>query len=200
MLGAYEEMAFVPWRRSKWWRRAERLGVGRAVTGTVRGVSDGKVLVQVADGETERIKWDVLVLATGCDQTAPARLRSEKTVDAERELSRMQEKVKSAQRIAVVGGGAVGVELVGNVKSVYPDKEVTLIRSRGQLLNAFGKRLHVHALTTLEKLGVKVWLGERPVLTDVSEDIAKSAPTLVFSDGRIEEFDLIVSCPRLSAG
>lgn len=35
-----------------------------------------------------------------------------------------------AKNIAVIGGGAVGVELATDIKSYYPEKSVTLVHSR----------------------------------------------------------------------
>lgn len=35
--------------------------------------------------------------------------------------------VKNAKRVVLVGGGAVGVELAGEIMTAYPDKEVNYI-------------------------------------------------------------------------
>lgn len=50
----------------------------------------------------------------------------------------MQETIRQSQSVAVVGGGAVGVQLSSDIKDFYPDKDVTLIHSRERLLSHFG--------------------------------------------------------------
>lgn len=111
--------------------------------------------------------------------------------DACHELQGVQEKIKASQNIAIIGGGAVGVELASDIKDFYPDKDVTLIHSRGQLLGHFGKRLQDYALKALQdELKIRVLLNERPKMP-AGGSMARSA-TLTFSDGRKEKFDLIV--------
>lgn len=190
VLEGYEEGAFVPYE-SGWWEKAKELGVGEKMRGTVVNVRDEEVILQGSDGREQVLRWDYLVVATGCEQTEPARLRSQDSQEACGELRRLQGNIKLATRVAVVGGGAVGVELAADIKDTYPEKDVTLVHSRKQLLNAFGDRLHEHSLSALEKLGVRVVLGERPVTS--SEIFGGKTRTLTFSDGRAEDFDLIVS-------
>ena len=60
----------------------------------------------------------------------------------------------------LVGGGAVGVEIAGEIATVYPDKEVTLIHSssrlaRPGLTDGFQNRLK----EILAKLNIKVIYG-----------------------------------------
>jgi NADH dehydrogenase FAD-containing subunit len=50
----------------------------------------------------------------------------------------VQETIRQSQSVAVVGGGAVGVQLSSDIKDFYPDKDVTLIHSRERLLSHFG--------------------------------------------------------------
>ncbi|KAJ7621518.1 hypothetical protein DFH06DRAFT_1341145 [Mycena polygramma] len=47
--------------------------------------------------------------------------------DACAELRSVQDNIRDSQRIALVGGGAVGIQLASDIKSFYPDKEVTLV-------------------------------------------------------------------------
>lgn len=45
-----------------------------------------------------------------------------------------QFQVKNAKKVVVVGGGATGVETVAEIKTVYPDKDVTLIHATDHLV------------------------------------------------------------------
>jgi hypothetical protein len=48
-------------------------------------------------------------------------------------LKVLQTRIHEAKRIAVVGDGAVGMQLSADIKSFNPDKKVVLIHSREQL-------------------------------------------------------------------
>lgn len=62
--------------------------------------------------------------------------------DACKEMQGVQESIQAAQRIAVVNGGAVGVALAADIKSFYPEKDVTIVHSRERLLSRFRPTLH----------------------------------------------------------
>jgi pyruvate/2-oxoglutarate dehydrogenase complex dihydrolipoamide dehydrogenase (E3) component len=100
-----------------------------------------------------------------------------------------QERIKSAKKIAVIGGGAVGIEMASDIKSFYPEKDITLVHSRDQLLLHFGPRLHEHVVEAFNKLGIEIIFQERP---ETLPGIDRTSRSLLFSDGRTEEFDLIV--------
>lgn len=86
----------------------------------------------------------------------------------------------------------MGVELAGDIKDSYSEKKVTLIHSREDLMNNFGKILKRHTLNALRnELGVRVVLKERPKLPGAGSMV--QCATLSFSDGHKEDFDLIVS-------
>jgi len=145
------------------------------------------------------IKFNYLVIATGAKQAPPAKLVSSTKKEASDELRALQNAIREAKSIALVGGGAVGVQLAGDIKTFYPQKEkVVLVHSRETLLNSFESvRLHEYVLDKLGKLGVEVVLGERPDLGERKEGQRWSGRTLKFKGGREEEFDLVVSfCAR----
>ena len=127
-----------------------------------------------------------LVIATGSKGSVPAKLASTEIDDACKEMQGVQESIQAAQRIAIVGGGAVGVELAADIKSFYPEKDVTIVHSREWLLSRFKPRLHQYVSEKLRDMGINIILGERPQMT-----AGKNA--LLFSNGASQEYDLIVS-------
>ncbi|KAF7297107.1 Cholinephosphate cytidylyltransferase [Mycena indigotica] len=153
------------------------------VFGEARNVSAGKVLVVLNDqGREAVIPWELLVIATGCTQSAPGNVHNEA------ELSAFQIKVESpaTDRIAIIGGGAVGVELAADIRTFFPEKKlVRIYQSKGTLLSSFGPRLGQHAEKVLKELGVEVVLGQRPRITGTT--------TLTTDDGE-ETFDLVIPC------
>jgi pyruvate/2-oxoglutarate dehydrogenase complex dihydrolipoamide dehydrogenase (E3) component len=64
-------------------------------------------------------------------------------------LKVLQTRIHEAKRIAVVGDGAVGMQLSADIKSFNPDKKVMLIHSREQLLPNFRKRSHEYVVGKL---------------------------------------------------
>ena len=78
-----------------------------------------------------------------------------------------------SNRIVVIGGGAVGVELVGELASDYPNKKVTLMHNRDQILDErLSQKLLKKIQDGLKALKVKTILGERVNLDDLDVSIA----------------------------
>ncbi|KAM0258864.1 hypothetical protein ACHAPA_011066 [Fusarium lateritium] len=172
--------------------------------GLAGGAPEG-VFVQICDEVTEvgeknittsagvSLEYDYLVVATGARQPPPARLRASRKEDAIVELQDIQQRIATAHKIAVVGGGAVGVELVTEIQGKHPDKKVTLIHSRNQLLPRFGPKLHDHVLAKLQEKGIEVLLGEKPSLPDDAGQTVRET-NLTFSNGETKVFDLVIPC------
>jgi len=179
----HEHTAFIPYDGIA---KGAPEGIFQRVQNRVVGISDTHVVL--ASGE--EIEYAFLAIATGSSQGLPTNVESTEREQGCAELRSVQEAIKSAERIAVVGAGAVGVELATDIKAFYPEKNVTLVHSRGQLLNRFGKRLHEYVLPVLQELKIKVVLNERPRLP-VGKTLARDT-TLRFSDEREETFDLVV--------
>ncbi|EFE42690.1 Amid-like NADH oxidoreductase, putative [Trichophyton verrucosum HKI 0517] len=151
--------------------------------------------IELASGKS--INYEYLAIATGSHQPPPARMKSKDKEDACAEMRVIQKQVQNAKRIAVIGGGPVGVQVATDIKSFFPAKNVTLIHSRHQLLPNFGPRLHGHILQRLDRLNIKSILGERPQST--TEAVDGTAPisqelSLRFKNGSEEIYDLVIWC------
>jgi NADH dehydrogenase FAD-containing subunit len=179
-----EHKAFIPYDD---FERGVPAGMLSRVRDVAVGITENQVLLKSG----LPVAYDLLAIATGSSQPLPAQAASTDCEDACEELRKVQRLIGQSQRIAVVGGGAVGVELAGDIKDFHPEKEVTLVHSRGELLGNFGSRLQEHALRVLrDELGVRVILNERPKMP--AGNLVQN-DSLVFSDGHTEDFDLIVS-------
>ncbi|KAI0155746.1 hypothetical protein BJ166DRAFT_554674 [Pestalotiopsis sp. NC0098] len=186
VMTGHEQTAFIPYD-----------GIGRsAPAGIITHIQDKVVDItakHVLLASGDEIEYAYLAIATGTSQPLPVQVTSTERDDACQELRGVQEAIKSSQKIAIVGGGAVGVQLSSDIKDFYPDKDVTLVQSRDHLLCAFGERLQNYTLEALRnELQVRVLLNERPTMP-AQGNFARSA-TLTFSNGREEEFDLIIGC------
>ncbi|KAI8686661.1 hypothetical protein LRP88_13090 [Fusarium phalaenopsidis] len=150
--------------------------------------------IEMAGGN--RLSYDYLVIATGAAQPPPARLKSRDREGCITELQGFQQRISKADRIAVVGGGAVGVELITEIREKYPDKKLTLIHSRDQLLPRFGAKLHEFVLSALRAKNIEVLLKERPALPAQSGQ-AVGETQIALSTGEKRIWDLIIPCTGL---
>ncbi|KAL3476640.1 hypothetical protein BJX99DRAFT_270311 [Aspergillus californicus] len=183
----HEGKAFIPYDGVE--RGAVR-GILSRVQGVVADVMEGEVVM--GDGG-EKVGYEFLVLATGSTQPLPVQVVAREKEKACAELRGVQMAIKESARIAVIGGGAVGVELASDIKDFNPAKEVTLVHSRGRLLNRFGERLGEYVRKALEEeLKVRVLVNERQILPAGVNMVRDT--TLRFSDGREERFDLVIGC------
>ncbi|RDW59427.1 hypothetical protein BP6252_12514 [Coleophoma cylindrospora] len=151
--------------------------------GVVVEVSEKRIILQ--DGTV--FDFEYLAIATGSTGFAPWHQSLENKTQGMETFQTMQNSIREATHLVVIGGGAVGVEIASDAKSKYPEKQVTLIHSRDTLLNTFGKRLHDHAMQVFAQLGVNVYLGERVLVEDGST-------SLVLKSGKEVPFDLLLQC------
>ncbi len=105
-------------------------------------------------------------------------------------------KVKSANEIVVIGGGAVGLEMAGEISTDYPKKSVTVVHFRDyhvegdNLKPAFRDGVREQ----LEAKGVKLVLGEKVTnLDDIPRD-GSSKCTVKTNKGTEIEADLAIVC------
>jgi NADH dehydrogenase FAD-containing subunit len=162
-------------------------GIFKQIRDEVTDVTESHV--NTASGTS--LPYDYLIVATGAAQPPPARLAAKNKRDGIQELRGFQSRISMADRVAVIGAGAVGVELVTEIREKYPDKKVTLIHSRQQLLPRFGPKLHEHVLATLQKQNIEVLLGEKPAYpSDAGQSVQET--TLVLANGATRTWDLVV--------
>ena len=151
---------------------------------TVTAISPTHITVAPADassdvlghlGKRKKSLWSIdsvqipythLVYALGSHLPDPLRTEARTKTDGVSWMQEIQERVKRSNEIVLVGGGALGVEFATDIASLYPEKSVTLIHSRKQLLPNFDERVHTVAYARLKELGVNVVLGERLALTE----------------------------------
>jgi len=184
VLQGHEQRAFIPYQGL--FKNAPK-GIFEQITDEVMFVRDGEV--ELRSGR--RVPYAYLAIATGATQSPPAKLLASQKGEACAELRVLQKSIEKADRIAVLGGGAVGVQLSADIKSFYSEKNVVLVHSRENLLSNFGVRLHEYVIEKLMALGVHVLLGERPT---APIDHNWESAELKFRNGRTEVFDLVIPC------
>lgn len=143
---------------------------------------DNAVLTYEHDGERTQIRYGSLIAATGASQSYFGRddfadkTFSLKTIDDAKLLRAQIERVfteakgadaetrKRLLSFVVVGAGATGVEVAGQLKELakrhyHQEVSVTLVEGAGEVLPPFGGGLSEYAKASLTKSGVEVLLG-----------------------------------------
>ncbi len=115
------------------------------------------------DGQDITLPWDRLVVATGAaplPMSVPG-LPAERhfTFRSLQDLRRLKEAIHGFQRVAVVGGGAVGLELCDALRSL--DLQVLLVEAQSLPLPGFPHALRERAVDTLRLHGVELHLDSR---------------------------------------
>jgi NADH dehydrogenase FAD-containing subunit len=110
---------------------------GRIVNSKVVEANPEEVVLE--DGQ--RLKFDYLVLATGSSYPFPAKMASDKVTEAETAVRIVNERIEQAKSILLIGAGPVGIELAGEIASLYPGKPITLMDPGERLMPAFNPKL-----------------------------------------------------------
>ncbi|KAI0468381.1 hypothetical protein F4859DRAFT_524630 [Xylaria cf. heliscus] len=180
----HEHKAFIPYGGNV---HDDPVGVLRWVRDRVVGVTERSV--QLLDSG-EAIPYDILVIATGSgvEKGLPSRVNATDKRQGMELMRHMQQKIKTAGTVVVVGGGAAGVEIATDAQNLYPSKKIILVHSREAVMNRFGKGLQAAALEGLISLGVEVILRDRLV-----QEVSKPGMVCLKS-GREIQCDLVVDC------
>ncbi|KIM42121.1 hypothetical protein M413DRAFT_127435 [Hebeloma cylindrosporum] len=108
---------------------------GKLIVGAVSSIEEtkggegGKVILKSG----EQVAYHVLAVATGSAWEGMVSFPDEETLYKEH-IELWRSKFENAQDIVIVGGGAVGIEISGEIKDVYPDKTVTIVQGNKYLL------------------------------------------------------------------
>ena len=81
-----------------------------------RSVTFKSTLSDSQNDAQETLKYDYLILATGSSYPAPIKPINENHNDIMKEFSEIAEKLQQAERILVIGGGAVGIEMAVSLR------------------------------------------------------------------------------------
>ncbi|KAJ7154055.1 FAD/NAD(P)-binding domain-containing protein [Mycena filopes] len=143
----------------------------------------GEVVLE--DGAT--IAYDVLVLATGSSWEGPLDLPDNYEV-VPGFITECRAQFKKAENIILVGGGAVGIEIAGEIKDVWPEKKVTIVHGSAAVTNpTYPKKFRSGLEKGLRARGIDL------ILNDYVDEIPPPGPaTVTTRNGTRLEADLVV--------
>lgn len=131
------------------------------VQGTAVDLDAEKVTVLSGDAETRHVPYDFLVIATGCAYAAPIRTTSSeyRLTDRLESLRRVSSELDAASSVLVVGGGAVGVEICGEL--ACRGKQVTLATNTSELVGDCPVTIRTKVVSALKAKGVTIYFDCR---------------------------------------
>jgi apoptosis-inducing factor 2 len=129
------------------------------------GVRQGLVSDASSNGVTlangDHIDGDIIVVATGSHYANPFKPQGESTQAFVDGVRAAHSALKNANAIAIVGGGAVGTELAGEISSAYPGKAVTLVSGSSSLVPGYSNKLADTLAAQLRNKGVSLRFSHR---------------------------------------
>src|SRR4051812_1731193 len=145
------------WAHNAFFSFATLLQQGRVIRD--RAVSVDPKGVTLASGE--RVEADYLVLATGSGYTYPAKPMDASTSTARQldDLRATHKELSGAGRVLILGAGPVGLELAGEIKDVWPDKDVVVVDRGDRVLPGFLPEVQDGLRHRLGELGIELRLG-----------------------------------------
>jgi NADH dehydrogenase FAD-containing subunit len=167
------------------------LAGGRVVRGRAVKVDAGRVAL--ASGE--EIPADYIVLATGSAYPFPAKSDLDATAAAHDKVRVTHAALSAAQRVLLLGAGPVGIELAGEIKAVWPDKQVTLLDAADDVLGTrFRPDLKAELRRQLADIGVEVLLASPLRESPPTAPGAAQTFTVVTESGREVTADIWFRC------
>ncbi|KAF9089663.1 Apoptosis-inducing factor 2 [Mortierella sp. AD031] len=147
--------------------------------------------VVLASGQS--VAFDYLALCTGSSNPAPAKFTQDSSKESIAVTDKVREDLKKSNNVVVVGGGACGVELVGEIKNAFPEKKVTLIHSSQTLVDypGYSPAMKSGALAHLQGLGVDVILGVQAEIDGLTyQNSIQVAHRTIVTPGKTIESDI----------
>ncbi|KEJ88312.1 NAD(P)/FAD-dependent oxidoreductase [Sulfitobacter donghicola] len=158
---------------------------GRVIASKAKAIDAKGVTLE--DGT--RVEADQIVVATGSGNAVPFKPQGSDIADLKADNQRIHQQLKAAQSIGIVGAGAVGTELAGEIAHAMPDKQVTLISSDDSLFPTMPSKLGRSLAAKLRKAGVTLILGQ---MAENLKSLTKPyTGPLQLADGSQHDFDLI---------
>jgi apoptosis-inducing factor 2 len=131
------------------------LGRGKVVQDRAVGLGERDVKLAARGG----LEADIIVLATGSRSARPFKPTGDSVAEFRAASAEAHEMLRAATSVAVVGGGAVGIELAGEIAAGTAGKRVALFSGTPSLFPNMPQGLGKRLLAQLTRMGVAVHLG-----------------------------------------
>lgn len=158
---------------------------GRVIRARATGIDASGVTLD----NGQRVEADHIVVATGSANATPFKPVGDDIEGLRQANQRVHDQLKAARTIAIVGAGAVGTELAGEIAHAMPEKKITLISNLDRLFPTMPDKFGSALANKLRNAGVTLILGKRA--ENLESTTEPHAGNLKLSDGSEQDFDLI---------
>ncbi|GFZ45347.1 hypothetical protein JCM24511_03073 [Saitozyma sp. JCM 24511] len=186
---SHEHKAFIPY--TSLFSSSPNPSLHSVVRASVLEVHPSRVVLDRPFSGSTSLEYDYLAIATGTRLPSPGSMQDEDKPLSVSYFQEYQKKVKTAQRIVILGGGAVGCQMACDILEVYPDKEVTMVQSREKVMSRFHEGLHEIVKKRFDELGVKLVTGSRAVIPPNGFPLEPTTVTL--ASGQTIPADLVIT-------
>lgn len=168
------------------------------IQGKATGVdpsSKRATVVETATQAQRDLAYDYLVVATGLRRAWPvvpqSLYRKQYLGEAGSHIAAVAD---APAGVVVVGGGAVGIEMAAELKTVLAGTRVTLVHSRDKLLSSepLPDECKDKALELVRDAGVETVLGRRLAGTEEVTREGKSVTEVTFTDGQKMDASVVI--------
>ena len=168
---------------------------GNFIQGAIESMNDQQATL--ANGHV--ITFKQAVIASGSRYPSLSMAKSNSQLDyagRNQEMLNEHATLAAAKSVLVIGGGAVGVELAGEIASAFPHIKLTLAHSGNALLDNMKPKAQNKALEQLEAKGVCVKLNRRfiPSSDSKSNNSNDGKQYLCSNTKELIKTDLVYSC------
>ena len=167
---------------------------GRIVVGEVSRVCEKTKRIHFHDAEQSPLHFDILVAATGVLNLTPGELPNDIKLyrDMKRHFERVSHAIQDSSRIVIVGAGPGAIQLAGEIRARYADKEITLITASSTPMSscvaALSNKFHIQLREKLQQLRIRIIYNERvvqPTFKNIDERDRFLRNTTVNTDGNL---------------
>ncbi|KAI4286449.1 MAG: hypothetical protein L6R35_004302 [Caloplaca aegaea] len=162
------------------------------VIGTVTALDDAEKTITVSDtygsASPRTVTYSTIVLATGSSSESPLWSIPGSHEDTIASLKAMQSALPNAETVLIAGGGPAGIETAGEIASLFPQIDITLLSGGDRLLTRLRPAIGAAAESQASALGVKVVHN----LKVKSTSRTGSQTTVALSDGTSRTVDIYI--------
>ncbi|KAI4233031.1 MAG: hypothetical protein LQ352_008287 [Teloschistes flavicans] len=138
------------------------------------------------------IPYSTLILATGASSESPLWSipgSHEKTIAA---LKATQSALSTAKTVLIAGGGPAGVETAGEIASLFPNINTTLLSGNDRLLTRLRPAIAATAESKLASMGVTTIHGLKALSATPAAEAQTTTTQVKLSDGSTRTVDLYI--------
>lgn len=128
-------------------------------------VRDDAVKIKETEVLTKKKSYgfDYLIICSGSKYNTPIKEMDLVITSRAQELRNYAQKLQEADKVLIIGGGIVGVELAAEIVERFPFKKITLVHSKTMLIERNHPKAQAYAQHFLEERGVIIRFNEKVV-------------------------------------